>query len=297
MADSVIGGVHFVQPRNWAQAATVTHVSLVREDGQWRVGRVRGEVVELAAVPPSPRLSARLGRAHDAVRAWAAAPIGEAEQGFDATFARAEDTPIIDFVNAEQRAATGAQLSATAAFNTAGGFAVGPIRLRDVAALYPYENTLRMVRISGAALRAYLERSAAFFSSYPSDGTPIDPAVPGYNFDIVSGVEYVIDLSQPVGSRIRELRYDERPVEPSDTFTLALNSYRQAGGGGFTMFDGLPVVYDRGENIRDLLVDAVRMRKVLSVADDFVPSWTIEPAEAAAWVREHFTRSDRQERR
>lgn len=297
MADSIIAGVHFVQPRNWARVATVTHVSLKREDGRWGVQGVRGELVDLASVPPSPRLAARVGAAHDAVREWAAAPIGEAASDFDATLARGEDTPIIDFVNAVQRAATGTQLSATAAFNLAGGFAAGPVRLRDVAALYPYENTLRAVRLPGAALRAYLERSAAYFRPYPGDDDPIDPAVPGYNFDIVSGVEYVIDLAQPVGSRIRELRYDGRPVAPDDTFTLALNSYRQAGGGGFTMFEGLPVVYDRGENVRDLLVETIRARKVLRVEDDFVSSWRIEPAEAAARVRAYFMQSDREGRR
>lgn len=297
IADSIIGGVHFVQPRQWAQAATVTHVFLERRGARWRVTQIRGDLVDLGEIAPAPRLTARLEPVHEAVRAWAAAPIGEAVGTFDATYARAEDSPVIDFVNAVQQDATGAELSATAAFNPAAGFSEGPVRLRDVAALYPYENTLRAVRISGRVLRAYLEQSAMFFRSYPFEGSPIDPAVPGYNFDIVSGVEYVIDLSRPPGERIQALSRAGRPVEPTDTFTLALNSYRQAGGGGFTMLAGLPVVYDRGENVRDLLLEAIRQRRVIRAHEVFESSWRIEPAEAAEAVREHFRRARRRLRR
>ena len=66
----------------------------------------------------------------------------------------------------------------------------------------------------------------------------INDSVPGYNFDVVHGAEYVLDLSRPVGARVRDLRVDGRPVAPGDSFTLALNSYRQEGGGGYAMLRG-----------------------------------------------------------
>jgi len=298
IADSVIRGVHFVQPRQWAQAATVTHISLERRGtAHWRVSAIRSDLVDLSGFAPAARVAALLEPVHEAVRAWAAVPIGEAVGDFDAAFARAEDSPVIDFVNTVQRDATGAELSATAAFNPAAGFNEGPIRLRDVAALYPYENTLRAVRISGRALRSYLEQSAKFYRTYPFEGSPVDPTVPGYNFDMVSGVAYVIDLSRPPGERITMLSHHGRPIEAADTFTLALNSYRQAGGGGFTMLAGLPVIYDRGENVRDLLVEAIRQHHVIRAEQFFESSWRIEPAEAAAAVREHFRRARRRSRR
>ena len=295
IVDSVINGVHFIQPEAWARSLAVAHVSLVRGagvatpgTGAWRVTRVRGEQIPLAGVPPHPAVVRRLETGHERVRVWAAAPLGTVDEGWSARYARAEDTPLIDFVNEVQRRAAGAQLSATAAFNTQVALPMGAVRLRDVAALYPYENTLKVVRIDGATLLRYLEHSARYYHSYPAERGIVNQGIPGYNFDMVSGVSYVIDLSQPQGSRILQLTYQGRLVGPEDSFTLALNNYRQGGGGEFGMLASLPVVYDRDQSIRDLLVDAVRETGALRAADYFRESWRIIPPEAAAQAREAF---------
>jgi hypothetical protein len=69
-------------------------------------------------------------------------------------------------------------------------------------------------------------------------------------------------------------------VTPTDTFTMALNNYRQTGGGGFSMLRDAPVVYDRQLEIRQLLIDEVRRRGTVSPADYFHPNWRIVPASA-----------------
>src|SRR5690606_2741609 len=182
-----------------------------------------------------------------------------------------------------QRRATGADLSAAAAFRLDAALPRGPITIADVAGVYIYENTLRAVRITGAQLRAFLEKSAEYYRGWPppGGGTVTNFDVPGYNFDVVSGVDYVIDLSRPVGNRIVELRYRGEPVRPDQTFTMAVNSYRQSGGGGYTMLANAPVVYDRGEDIRELLIEEVRRRGEIRPADDFRENWRIVPAAAA----------------
>ncbi len=289
--DTVIAGVHFVQPLPWARSMAVAHVWLVRREGGtgkgegWRVARIRGDQVSLASVTPDPGLTRRLQTVHEQVRTWAGAPIAQTDDEWAARYARAEDTPIIDLVNEVQRRAAGAQLSATAAFNPQAGFGPGSVRLRDIAALYPYENTLKAVRIDGATLVRYLERSAAYFRGFTPDGRVINDSIPGFNYDIVSGVSYAIDLTRPLGSRIIQVTYQGRLVQPSDTFRLALNDYRQGGGGGFDMLRGLTVVYDRGESIRDLLVEAVRNAGTLRASDYFTDSWRIIPPEARERLR------------
>jgi 2',3'-cyclic-nucleotide 2'-phosphodiesterase (5'-nucleotidase family) len=80
-----------------------------------------------------------------------------------------------------------------------------------------------------------------------------------------------------------------RPVEPTDQFTMAVNSYRQGGGGGYTMLAGAPVVYDRGENVRDLLIQDIRTRGVLNVQDFRTQNWRILPEEMALAARRLFT--------
>ena len=295
MADSVLRGVHFIQPEPWAQSVAVAHVVLVtdRRTGgpadrtRYRVARIRGEHVPLAGVAPNPQLTHHLDPLHAEVRTWVATPLAQAQGDWSVRYARAEDTPLIDWINAVQARVTGAGLSSTAAFNTGGGFR-GAVRLRDIAGIYPYENTLKAVRIDGARLKAYLEQSAAYFRSWTPGGPVVNDSVPGYNYDMVSGVEYVIDLSRSPGARILQLTHRGRLVTAADTFTLALNNYRQGGGGGFDMLAGLPVVYDRGENVRDLLAAHARATGTLSADAHFRPSWRIVPDEAREAVRRHF---------
>jgi hypothetical protein len=97
---------------------------------------------------------------------------------------------------------------------------------------------------------------------------------------VVSGVNYTIDLDRPIGQRIVGLAYQGKAVAPTDSFTMALNNYRQTGGGGFSMLRGAPVVYDRQLEIRQLLIDEVRARGTLRPGDYFQSNWRIAPAAA-----------------
>jgi 2',3'-cyclic-nucleotide 2'-phosphodiesterase (5'-nucleotidase family) len=138
------------------------------------------------------------------------------------------------------------------------------------------------VRITGRQLRDYLEQSARYFRDATSAVAPgtVDPAVPGFNFDIIAGADYTLDLSRPTGTRVVRLEVRGRPVGDADSFTLALNNYRQSGGGGFAMLRDAPVVYDRQEDIRQLLIDEVRRRRAVEPAEYATRNWRIEPAEA-----------------
>jgi 2',3'-cyclic-nucleotide 2'-phosphodiesterase/3'-nucleotidase/5'-nucleotidase len=210
--------------------------------------------------------------------------VGRSPVRWEAREARVRDTPILDFINEVQRRAAGTDLSATAAFSTGAAIPAGEITVADLAGLYVYDNTLRAVRITGAELRAFLEKSAEYYHGWPAPegGTVTNFGVPGYNFDVVSGVDYTIDLSRPVGERITELTYRGAPVRPEQSFTMALNNYRQGGGGGYEMVARAPVVYDRQEDIRELLIEEVRRRGTIRPEEYFRENWRIVPAEAAA---------------
>jgi 2',3'-cyclic-nucleotide 2'-phosphodiesterase / 3'-nucleotidase / 5'-nucleotidase len=101
-------------------------------------------------------------------------------------------------------------------------------------------------------------------------------SVPGYNFDIVSGVEYDLDISRPVGQRVtRTAARRHRPVRDGDSFTMALNNYRQSGGGGYDMLAGAEVVYDSNDDVRELLIDEVRRRGTIRATDYFTQNWRL----------------------
>lgn len=288
--DTVINGVHFVQPKNWAQSLAVIHVWLQRDaaSGRYRVSRLQSDLLPLAAVAENQRFARRFDAVQQAARLWLGTPIGRAGPGFDARLTRAQDTPLLDFINEVQRRQAGAQLSAAAAFDVQAGLPQGELHQREVSGIYPYENTLRAVKISGQQLREFLEHSARYYRSYAPGQPLINDSVPGYNFDVVSGVVYNIDLSRPAGQRIRGLAYEGKLVQPTDSFTMAVNSYRQAGGGGYSMLARAPIVYDKGEDIRELLVNEIRRVGTLQSAAYLKPSWAIIPDSARAAARAAF---------
>ncbi len=288
LADSTLNGVLFTQAANWARSLAVVTVQLERiAPGDWRVVSKRGEILRPDPDRADSTFLEALRPAHERTLAYVNSVLGHSPVEWSAREARIRDTPILDFINEVQRAAAGTDLSATAAFNLDARIPAGDITVADLAGLYIYDNTLKAVRITGAELKAYLEKSAEYFRGWPApDGGPvIDPEVPGYNFDVVSGVDYTIDLSRPVGERIVDLRWKGEPVRAEQTFTLAVNNYRQGGGGGYSMIANAPVVYDRQEDIRELLIEAVRRHGTIRPEDYFNENWRIIPDAAVEAAR------------
>jgi 2',3'-cyclic-nucleotide 2'-phosphodiesterase/3'-nucleotidase len=228
-------------------------------------------------------------------------PIGTSAAALSAARAVVEDVPIIDFVQYVQADAvkaglTGADatlpvLSIAAPFNRQASFPAGQVTVRDVAGLYIYDNTLLGVKVTGAQVKDYLEYSARYFKQVSGPGpfpmdqvtnavTPTAPnGTPDYNFDSVAGLDapltYDIDVSQPVGSRILDLSYDGQPVAAGQEFAMAVNNYRQSGGGGFPHVSTAPVVYNRQNEIRQLLIDWVTANGSIDPADFASVDWRL----------------------
>lgn len=295
VADTVINGVLLMQPKNWATSVAIAHLGLERENGKWRVAGKHSSIVQAAGHVEDSTVVAATDAAHRETIAWVTAPIGRTPVAWSADSARVTDTPIIDFINEVERRAAGTDLGSTAAFSLDASIAAGPITVARMQALYPYDNTLRAVRISGAQLRAYLEQSARYYVTSPSGQVSIDPEFPGFNFDIVSGVDYTLDVSKPAGQRVTKLEYKGRAVAPTDSFTLALNNYRQTGGGGYAMLSGAPVVYDKQEDIRQLLIEEVRRRGVITPDDYFTRNWELVPPSAVASLYREMHRTNRED--
>jgi 2',3'-cyclic-nucleotide 2'-phosphodiesterase/3'-nucleotidase/5'-nucleotidase len=288
-------GALLLQAEKWGRRLAVAHLTLARESrGGWRVTASEGRTISTAGVAPSDRLAAVVEPAMQRALAWVRRPIGRSAAEWTSTRARFVDLPITDLVQRVQLDATGAELSSTAVYDTAAAIPGGTVTIGHVSALYPYENSLEAIRITGRQLRDYLEQSARYFRRTCADGrvrvegglpecieAPLpDPDVPGYNYDVVAGVDYVLDVSRPAGERVIELERDRRPVRDGDVFTLAVNGYRGGGGGGFTALAGAPVVAAGREDVRGLIVDWIRRRGTIRPADVHDPNWRIVPEAA-----------------
>jgi 2',3'-cyclic-nucleotide 2'-phosphodiesterase/3'-nucleotidase/5'-nucleotidase len=284
VADTTINGVMLMQPRQWAGSLGVATIRLQNRGANWSVIEKRGQLIRARGHAESPAVEQAVAAAHDAARRETSRAIGTTTALWRSDSARTHDTPIVDWILDVERRSVGADLASTASFDL--GATLGPdkITVAQLARLYPYENTLQKVMISGAALRAYLEQSARYFV-VQAGAEPVvatDPNIPGYNFDIIGGAEYVIDLSRPMGERITTLRVKGRAVAPTDSFTLAVNNYRAAGGGGYPMLRGARVLRDTQVEIRDLLIADVERRRSIAALDYTDRHWRIEPAAHAA---------------
>ena len=157
----------------------------------------------------------------------------------------------------------------------------GAVTIRDASALYIYENMLYTVEMTGAQLKDALEHAASFFPAWPVPaGQKL--RLPGYNADSAEGVSYTIDLTQPLGQRIRNLTFHDAPLTADQKLRVAVNNYRYSGGGGYSVYQGLPIVYQSHEEMSELLVDYLKRTKTVpSVADG---NWKIEPPEALAAI-------------
>ena len=290
MADTVIGTTLLMQPKNWAQSVGVARLALARGDGRWRVVRRSGVLVPTRSRAEDSAVLAASRAKHERTLAYVASPVATTAATWRSDSTRVADTPILDLVLDIQRRLTGADLAATSAFSVSATIDSGTMTIADLAQLYPYENTLKVVRITGRQLRDYLEYTARYFGRFGSGEPAVDPKVPGYNFDVVAGAEYTIDVSRPVGSRVTRLVARGRPVADTDSFTLALHNYRQSGGGGYAMLRGAPVISDGNVEIRQLLIEEARRRGAIQPSDVFTRNWELVPAAAIAPIMTAISR-------
>jgi 2',3'-cyclic-nucleotide 2'-phosphodiesterase/3'-nucleotidase len=274
--------VLLTEPLKWGMRLSVMDFDLDYVKGRWQLVDAHSHVLNANTVPEDPQVADLVREDHAIVRTYVNSVIGTCTVAMSAATARFEDTAAIDFINHVQAGAVKAALVGTpdealpvlsiaAPFNRDAAIPAGNVTVRDVAGLYIYDNTLLGIRFTGAQVKAYLEFSAAYFKTVAGTG-PYAPddvtgalspttgtTIPDYNYDIMGGLDaslaYDIDIAKPVGQRIANLTYAGQAIDPAAQFVIAINNYRQSGGGNFPGVTTAPVLYNAQVEIRQLLID------------------------------------------
>ena len=289
------------EPYYWGMRLTVMDLVLTRRGDHWTVSQATAQLANSNVAAEDPEVAAAVREQHDTVIGYVNSVIGQSAQELSAARAPVEDVPIIDFVNYVQADAvkaglTGADaalpvLSIAAPFNRQASFPAGDVTVRDVAGLYIYDNTLLGVKVTGQQVKDYLEFSARYFQQRSGTGpwtmdevtnqktTTAPNGTPDYNYDAIAGLDapltYDIDIAKDPGSRITNLKYAGVDVAPDQEFAMAVNNYRQSGGGGFPAVSTAPVVYNRQVEIRQLLIDWVTAHHVIDPAQFASVDWRL----------------------
>jgi 2',3'-cyclic-nucleotide 2'-phosphodiesterase/3'-nucleotidase len=281
--------VLLTEPSKWGQRLSVIDFQLAKQRGRWTVTGKSSTTLNTNTAAEDPKIVALLKPQHDATVGYVNKVVAKSSEQLSAAESPYKDTAILDYIQQVQvetvkQALPDNQLpvlSIAAPFSRSAVFPAGDIRVRDVAGLYVYDNTLLAVKLTGAQIKDYLEYSAKYFNQL-APGDPVDVAkltnagnTPDYNYDQLSGVAYDIDISKPAGQRIANLSYEGAPVPADKEFVVAVNNYRESGGGGFPHVAAAPVLYNAQVEIRQALIDYATAKGTINPSDFAVANWRL----------------------
>lgn len=270
-----LNGVPAVMPGMWGDHLGVVDLVLNNDSGKWQITSSKAEARPIYDTAAKKSLAAEdsklveiLKADHDATREFVSKPIGKSSDNMYSFLSLVQDDPTVQVVNMAQKAyvehyiqgdpdlAKLPVLSAAAPFKAGGRkndpasyveVEKGQLPFRNAADLYLYPNTLVVVKASGKEVKEWLECSAGQFNQIdPTSSKPQSlinwDGFRTYNFDVIDGVTYQIDVSQPArydgecqtvnpkAERVKDLKFNGKPIDPNATFLVATNNYRAYGG-------------------------------------------------------------------
>jgi 2',3'-cyclic-nucleotide 2'-phosphodiesterase/3'-nucleotidase len=327
--DNVKGTLHgkpACQPGFWGSHLGIVDLELEKRGERWLITGFKVEpkpifertpdrkIVPKAAAEPA--VLATVKADHEATLTYMREPVGATASPINSFFALVADDPSVQIVADAQIAyARGLMaqtqwkalpvLSAAAPFKSGGrsgpafftDIPAGPLALKNIADIYLYPNTLQIVKVTGAQVREWLERSAGIFNRIDPAKTEeqplINPGFPAFNFDVIDGVSYKIDVTQgsrydgegrliaPEARRIVDLAFEGTPIIEAAEFIVATNNYRASGGGNFPG-TRTTIVLESPDLNRDVVVRHILAQKTIEPKAD--GNWALSPLPASVNV-------------
>lgn len=230
------------------------------------------DLIDTSKYPEHVELKNSLDSTQRDVQNWLDQPLGKSDGNLkvkNILEAQKETHPYINLLNNIQMEAMGTDISAIAIFSEeVQGFNKN-ITMRDIINNYPFSNTLTNVKLTGKEIKDILEFNANYFSLDENGEIIINPSYlypkkEMYNYDMFSGIEYVMDITKPVGERIVSLTKNGEDISKSDQeFIVTTNNYRASGGGNFPHYGIGKIVKTDPREVQELLIESISQEDFL----------------------------------
>lgn len=317
----IFNGVPVVMPGVFGSNLGIIDMQLKKVNGKWEVQKKDQPKPALRKITDSKgnplvqsdqKLVNEIKDEHEKTIEYVNTPVGETKAPINSYFSLVQDDPSVQIVTNAQKWYVEQELkkpeyekikdipvlSAGAPFKAGGrngaayytDIPAGTLAIKNVADLYVYPNTLYAVKVNGAQVKEWLEMSAGQFNQIDPKKTEEQPLVnigyPTYNFDILDGLKYEIDVTQPPKydkdgkvvnantNRIVNMTYEGKPVADDQEFIVATNNYR----GSSQTFPGVSkgeVVYQSQDETRQIIVKYMQETPVINPTAD--KNWTFKP--------------------
>jgi len=269
---------------------------------------IKGQIVNVADYNPDPEFIEKFSGQRIAVDEYVNRVIGNSTADISSRDSYFGPSAFIDMIQSIQIEITGADISFAAPLSFDVSISKGPVTVSEMFKLYRFENFLYTMSLSGKEVQKYLEFSySEWLNTMKSssdmllklrtgkDGKPqvTDGKVwlrnQPYNFDSASGIDYVVDVSKPEGSRVTISGFtDGRPFDKNKMYKVAVNSYRGNGGGGhFTEGAGIDkedlrsrVIASTDRDLRYYILKYIEEKKTINPV--IINNWKIIPEK---WVK------------
>lgn len=262
------GNVPTTQPGQ--KGEYVGHIELNFENN--KIKSSKAELLETKKFKPSETIIQDIQEIQTQTDEYLDTVIGELDGDYlydDYFQARLKSHPVIDLMNQVMGKAVDAEISANSIFNNSVPGFKKEITRRDIAINYLYPNTSVAENLTGQDILDALEQSAHFFEV--EDGKIVEnplftkPKLQYYNYDIFTGIDYVIDASKPHNHKLVEASFKGEEIDPKKIYRVALSNFRANGTGGYKMFSMNKAVFENTLDMAEILEEYITKNSPLSL--------------------------------
>lgn len=235
----------------YAQKLSGLKIEMEFKDGEIIGKKIDANLIEMKEFPADSGFVADFEEDRKRVEEFSSSKLGSIDEDIDPKLIFEGPCLYSNLIHYVQLEESQAKVSFVSPTKFRGVVPAGDISYNDVLNLYPFENILYKVGMTGAQIRNYLELSYDNWKRKP------------VAFDCAGGLEYSVDLRKPLGSRIEIISFtDGTTFNEDETYPVAMASYRANGGGdlllqatGLNLAQLEGIVLEKYRPVRNLIYD------------------------------------------